>query len=93
MWGGPGADRFVFYPGFDTNRIMDFDPTEGDRLQLGAGLWQEAGTLTAAEIVDRYGSINEFGNAVLDFTASGGTVVVLVGYDDLETLASVIDIL
>lgn len=93
LWGGPGADRFVFYPGFESNRVMDFDPTEGDRLQLGADLWQGAGALTAEQIVERYGRVNEFGSAVLDFTASGGTVIVLVGYDDLGALAAAIDIL
>lgn len=91
MWGGAGADAFVFYRNFETNRILDFNPTEGDTLRLGTGLWQEAGPLTPAEVVARFGTLNEFGNLVLDFGPLGGTTIILVGFNDFDALAAAIE--
>ena len=36
LYGGAGADRFVFAAGDGTDRIRDFDPSEGDVLDLRA---------------------------------------------------------
>ena len=93
MWGGSGADTFIFYTNADINRIMDFDPGQGDRLQLFAGLWAGSGTLTAAQIVARFGSVNEWGSVVLDFSAVGGTTIILFGFGDLQALVAAIDII
>jgi Ca2+-binding RTX toxin-like protein len=91
LWGGAGADMFVFFRNYDTNRIMDFNPAEGDRIRLATGMFAGLGPLTAAEIVARYGYINEYGNAVLDLSFAG-TTIILVGFDDLAALAAAIDL-
>jgi Ca2+-binding RTX toxin-like protein len=88
--GGGGADLFFFYRSQDTNLIRDFNPAEGDVLMLARGLWRWA-NLTTAEVVALYGSINAQGATVLDFSASGGTVIVLAGFDDLEALIGAIE--
>lgn len=93
VWGGAGADTFVFYRNQDSTRIMDFNPAEGDVLRLGAGLWLGAGTLSAAQIVARFGSVTAQGNLVLDFTPAGGTLITLVGFTDLSALIPQIEIL
>jgi Ca2+-binding RTX toxin-like protein len=92
LWGGPGADVFVFARGFESNRIMDLNLAEGDRLRLFSSLWTGQGALAPAQIVARFGSVNEFGNAVLDFGPVGGTVIILVGFNDLGALVNAIDI-
>lgn len=35
--GGPGADRFYLQANSESDRILDFNPTEGDRIALPAG--------------------------------------------------------
>lgn len=92
MWGGTGADTFVFFRNYEINRILDFNPSEGDLLRLGTGLWQGLGPLTAAQVVQRFGSINQFGNLVLDFSSTGGTTIILVGFNDFDTLTTAIEI-
>lgn len=92
IWGGAGADVFVFFPNQHANRIMDFNPAEGDVLRLRATLWSGAGSLTPAEVVARFGRIDPQGNLVLDFGPVGGTVIVLAGFDDTAALVAAIEI-
>jgi len=92
LFGGAGADTFVFYRGQDTNRIMDFNPAQGDVLQLARWLWGPQGNLTAAEVVARFARVDAAGNTILDFGAHGGTIIILQGFDDLAALVAQIDI-
>jgi uncharacterized protein (TIGR01370 family) len=59
LTGGLGADKFVFYAtsGFDT--ILDFE-LGVDTIALDNSLWAERklGTLTAADVVDRFGTLS-----------------------------------
>ncbi|MBN8292997.1 hypothetical protein JI664_13570 [Rhodobacter sp. NTK016B] len=91
-WGGAGADVFEFFRDHDTGRVMDFDPTEGDVIRLDDWIWFSLGDLTAAQVVERFGTLDDSGNVVLDFTDVGGNVVVLSGYDDLAGLSDHIEI-
>lgn len=93
LHGGAGADTFVFYRNQDTNRIMDFDASEGDTLLLARWLWGPRGDLDAAEVVSAFASVNRNGDTVLNFGSHGGTIIVLVGFDDLEALATQIEII
>ena len=85
LWGGAGADRFEFWRGYGFNRVEDFDGSTGDVLALGRGMWTGTnGALSAAQVVQTFGRVNAAGDAVLDFTAAGTTVVVVgVGLDGL----------
>ncbi len=38
MTGGSGADTFTFYNNHGTDGIFDFDPGEGDRIELGGSI-------------------------------------------------------
>ena len=93
FWGGAGADVFEFFRDHDTGRIMDFNPNEGDVIQLDDWIWFSLGDLTAEEVVDRFGSLDAQGNVVLDFSDVGGNVVVLDGYNDLNALPDHIQIM
>ena len=88
LWGGSGADVFEFFGSHDTGWVMDFDPSEGDILRLDDAIWTGLGELTATQVVERFGSIDELGNLVLDFTDFGGAVIVLDGFDDMDALAA-----
>ena len=93
LWGGAGADRFEFWRAAGWNRVEDFSGTEGDTLALGRGMWTGThGALTAQQVVNLFGSLNASGDAVLDFTAAG-TTVVLIGAGTLDGLADSIVIL
>jgi len=93
LWGGAGADRFEFYRDFGWNRVEDFSAAEGDVLALGRWMWTGThGQLTAAQVVSTFGRVNPAGDAVLDFTAAGTTVVV-VGLGSLDGLSDSIVIL
>jgi Ca2+-binding RTX toxin-like protein len=85
LWGGAGADQFEFWRGYGFNRVEDFSATDGDVLALGRGMWTGTnGALSAAQVVQTFGRVNAAGDAVLDFTAAGTTVVVVgVGLDGL----------
>lgn len=87
LTGGAGADRFEFIRGNHQNRITDFSLAEGDTLAFDARLWQMThGTLTAAEVVETFATLQPGGAVVLDFGA-GGTVVTLQGFGTLDGLA------
>jgi Ca2+-binding RTX toxin-like protein len=92
MWGGAGADRFEFYRNYGWNRVEDFSAGDGDTLALARGLWLGAGTLSAAQVVTRFGSLNAAGDAVLNF-GTADTTIVIVGAGTLDGLADQITIL
>ena len=93
LWGGAGADQFEFYRNFGWNRVEDFSAAQGDVLALGRWMWTGThGQLTAAQVVNTFGRVNPAGDAVLDFTAAGTTVVV-VGLGSLAGLEDNIVIL
>ena len=92
LWGGAGADIFAFAANHGTDRVMDFNPGDGDRLHLARALWASEGALTVAQLIQRFGSVDAEGNAVLDFSSVGGTTIILVGFDDLTALANLIDV-
>ncbi|WP_168192248.1 calcium-binding protein [Pararhodobacter marinus] len=91
-WGGAGADVFEFFRDHDTGRVMDFDPAEGDLIRLDDWIWFSLGDLTPQQVVERFGSLDDQGNVVLDFSDVGGNVVILNGYDDLAGLSDHIEI-
>ncbi|WP_051294413.1 CAP domain-containing protein [Gemmobacter nectariphilus] len=93
IWGGAGADEFDFWRGAGWNQLEDFSAPEGDTLALSRWLWAPThGALTAGQVVDTFGSVNAWGDAVLDFGAAG-TTVVIVGAGTLDDLAGSIVIL
>ncbi|WP_461476549.1 calcium-binding protein [Pararhodobacter aggregans] len=93
LWGGGGADVFEFFRDHDTGQVMDFNPDDGDLIRLDDWIWFSLGDLTAEEVVDRFGSLDEAGNVVLDFSDVGGNVVVLNGFNDLDALPAHIEIM
>jgi len=61
-------DTFVFAVGYDEDRVNSFDQAGNDRLELDDALWAGAGTLTAQQVVDMFGSLNASGTILtLDF--------------------------
>ncbi|MDX5356612.1 MAG: CAP domain-containing protein [Rhodobacterales bacterium] len=50
--GGAGADTFIFAKGGKVDQVVDFNVTEGDRLQLDSGLW--GGGLSVAQVLDQF---------------------------------------
>ena len=88
FWGNEGADVFEFFGNHDTGWIMDFNPSEGDMLRLDDGMWAVLGALSSAQVVERFGSISDDGDLVLDFTEHGGSVIVLDGFTDIDSLAN-----
>ena len=61
-------DTFVFAVGYDEDRVNSFDQAGTDRLELDEDLWAAAGTLTAQQVVDMFGSLNGSGTILtLDF--------------------------
>jgi len=87
LWGGTGADRFEFWRGFGVNRVEDFSAAEGDVLALGRGMWTGThGALSAEQVVQTFGRVTAQGDAVLEFSAAG-TTVVMVGAGTLAGLS------
>ncbi len=75
---GTGADVFVFSAGNDHDDIIGFSEAQGDRLELDDAIWTStAGTLSAAQVLAQFGSVNAAGNLELDF--GGGDVIELRG--------------
>jgi Ca2+-binding RTX toxin-like protein len=89
--GGAGEDDFVFLgAGSEVTIIKDF--RSGDELLLDRTLWDE-GTLTARQIVDQFGSV-ENGRVELEFESSGGTTrIVIENLNSLSGLFRSIDII
>ena len=92
MTGGTGADMFIFGTGFGSDTLFYFNQVHGDRLQIDDALWLASeGTLTAAQVVSTFGSIDINGDAVLDF--GGGNQILLDGVTTLAGLETAIDII
>ena len=91
LGGGDGADVFEFFRDHQVNRLVDFDPAEGDRLRLDDWIWFNVGNLSPQEVVDRFGLMDDAGNVVLDFTGIGGCLITLDGFSSLTTLSAAID--
>ena len=92
LWGGGGANTFIFRSGDNNNLIMDFDPESGDILRLRGSLLGQFRNDSAAEIVDRFGVVNNAGNVVLHFD-DANTRIILVGFDDLDLLIDHVEII
>lgn len=93
LWGGSGADVFEFFKDHGTGRIMDFTPSEGDVVRLSSSIWAQLGTLTTAQVVERFASLDSEGNLLLDFTDVGGNVVIFDDFNDIASLADYIDVM
>lgn len=91
LWGSYGADVFEFYGTDDIDSVMDFTPADGDRLRIDDDIWLSLGVLTPAEVVDRFGGLDQSGNLILDFTDIGGNLIVLNGFTDTDALIGAID--
>ena len=85
-------DTFVFAVGYDEDRVNAFDQAGTDRLELDDALWASAGTLTAQQVVDMFGSLNangtiltlDFGNGdILEVQNSAGIDAATLGADIL----------
>ncbi|MGH1413617.1 MAG: M10 family metallopeptidase C-terminal domain-containing protein [Pelagimonas sp.] len=89
--GGADADSFHFfrYGGHDT--ITDLNVAEGDMLWLKSNLWEEShGTLTEAEMIAEFASINSDGNVVLSFdTGDSMTLEGITTTDGLEEMITI----
>ncbi|HEX9857685.1 MAG TPA: CAP domain-containing protein [Paracoccaceae bacterium] len=89
LTGGNGADVFVFRNNYGTDRVLDFNPAEGDRLRIDDALW--GGTsLTAAQVVGRYAEVTAAG-VVFDFPDTD--MLILANLDSLAGLAGTITII
>jgi serralysin len=86
LYGGTGADEFRFSKGGTGDVIHDFSIAQGDRLALNDNLW--TGRMTAAQIVDEFGSISN-NRAILDF---GADQIQINAISSLRALVGVIDI-
>ncbi|MBP2312184.1 calcium-binding protein [Azospirillum soli] len=51
LQGLAGADVFIFRSGYGADRVLDFNPWEGDRIELAAGQTYSIGATTAGEAV------------------------------------------
>lgn len=87
LTGGGGADDFVFALGGSRIRIADFDAASGDMLHLDDALW--TGTLTARQVIDKFGTVNDAG-ILLDF--GDGDAIQVSGLTKLAALAAAIEI-
>ena len=83
-------DTFVFAVGYDEDRINSFDQAGTDRLELDEDLWAAAGTLTAQQVVDMFGTLNgsgtiltlDFGNGdILEVQSGAGIDAATLGAD------------
>lgn len=86
MSGGEGADFFVFQPDSDTDIVTDFDIAGGDMIELIDALWTDHGygTMTAAQVIAEFATVNAWGATVLSF--DGGQTLILQGVTDLVAL-------
>lgn len=87
LYGGHDADTFVLRKGFGTDRAMDFNLSEGDRLALDDNLW--SGNLTPWQIVNTFATATDAG-VVFDF--GRGNLLVLEDVYTTDGLAARIGI-
>lgn len=87
LYGGDDADTFVLRKGFGTDRVMDFDLSEGDRLAFDDNLW--SGDLTPWQIVNTFATATDAG-VVFDF--GRGNLLVLEDVYTTDGLAARIGI-
>lgn len=73
MAGGAGADTFVMRAGGGADIVRDFGPE--DTLALDPALWAAAGTLTRAQVIDRFATMRFDG---AEFVFAGGETIRLV---------------
>ena len=85
--GDGGADTFVFGANVGADTVLDFDASEGDRLELDDALW--SGALTATQVIANFGVTSASGT-VFDF--GSGQVFTVQGANDAGVLAGLIDI-
>lgn len=88
LYGGLGADRFQFRPGMGTDRVMDFNLAQGDRIALDDALWGNV-ALTDAQILARYAKVGA-GDTVISF--GNGNVLVIENISNLTALAAQMDV-
>jgi serralysin len=88
LTGGTGVDRFVFYDVTGSDRVTDFRLSDGDRLILDDGLWNNA-ALSKAQIVQTYAQVTS-GGVLFNFGADG--TILLAGVTTLSGLSNAIDI-
>ncbi len=89
--GGGGADTFHFFRMSGTDVITDLSAAEGDLVRLHANLWATSGTLTEAQMLSQFASLNGDGNVVLSFDT--GDNLTLTGITSLTGLGDVVDII
>ena len=89
--GSTWADTFVFGTGYGTDRILDMNVAEGDRIQLSAALWD--GTMTAFEVIEEFGSFDLADRVVLRFDGGEVLHIIEAGTDALMGLHTAIDII
>ena len=87
--GGTGADVFVFVLGNQSDTITDFNPWQGDRLQLSRALWANE-ALTTQQVLDRYAYVN---NGAVEINFWNGDSVTLRGFNSLNGFAGWIDLI
>jgi Ca2+-binding RTX toxin-like protein len=88
LTGGTGADTFIFGANEGTDRVIDFNRAEGDRLRLDDALWGNV-DLRPGAIVDQFAH-KGVGEVILNFGI--GEEVHLVGLKTLVGLYQAIDI-
>lgn len=91
MSGGIWADTFVFGTGYGSDRILDFNVAEGDRIQLSSSLWD--GTKSAFDVVMEYGNFAQPGRILLTFDGGERLYIYENVADGLVGLHGAIDIL
>jgi hypothetical protein len=89
--GGIWADTFVFGPGHGTDRILDMNVAEGDRIRLSAALW--TGSRTAFEVIEDFGDASLPDRVILRFDGGEVLHIIEAAPDALMGLHGAIDIL
>jgi Ca2+-binding RTX toxin-like protein len=84
LTGGTGADKFVFAPQGGSDRILDFNATEGDQLFFADFF---STPIDAATFLSKY--VTDTGNDLL-ISLPGGTSIVLVGVASVSALGGAI---
>jgi Ca2+-binding RTX toxin-like protein len=88
--GNAGADMFIFATGYGTDRVLDFNVAEGDRIQLSSGLW--SGNLTAFDVITQFGKFSA-GRVILTFEGGDRLYLHEGAADGLVGLHGAIDII